>query len=567
MNKPYWPKTVIIVGAGSTAQLGSPPTAKQGKLFKVLGQDETKKSLAKRVEEAFYSPNHQQSIIDLLCCLGDKLESNLYDFTDEEKEAASRLFFKLEEKKRLDLVRQLREIYDWDALKKIIQIVPGFDTEEDYTNDADFLRDLFNIIDMHIHDGQGFYAPISDEKSPLNHQYKYFIPAQRLYNARTCMLMLINLFFFCKYQDMLTDSDKRDKFLQYSKFVEAISQVIQKEAAEKYTPEKATSREYYLFPYSIISLNYDPIWLWLYFYNQKKANENSRYVGTPAKPIKLFNDFGSFMGIREIAKKDSILPRYPFNEAVVQRINDSKYRDKRVVRIGKFYFPHGCCCIRECKNCGKMITAMGDSWDLLSNSVLPNPIIPAFKKSEHRSEKEKNAFEEGRPDAIECPFCGNLTYASDIPLIMQTSFKGNHPPYLEEIQREAKVNLENADHIVMFGYSLPIDDITWRTIIATRKARLHKQNGKKLLCTIITGYGGPNEWIVGEDKIKDLINECKNDDNKSSKYSIDTVKQAINIFGIDNIRVYVGGIPDFWTQYHDFLENRARDMINPEWNK
>ena len=483
MNKPYWPKTVIIVGAGSTAQLGSPPTAKQGTLFKVLGQDESQKSLAKRVEEAFYSPNHQQTIIDLLCCLGDKLESNLYDFTDEEKEAASRLFFKLEEKKRLDLVRQLREIYDWDALKKIIQIVPGFDTEEDYTNDADFLRDLFNIIDMHIHDGQGFYAPISDEKSPLNHQYKYFIPAQRLYNARTCMLMLINLFFFCKYQDMLTDSDKRDKFLQYSKFVEAISQVIQKEAAEKYTPEKATSREYYLFPYSIISLNYDPIWLWLYFYNQKKANENSRYVGTPAKPIKLFNDFGSFMGIREIAKKDSILPRYPFNEAVVQRINDSKYRDKRVVRIGKFYFPHGCCCIRECKNCGKMITAMGDSWDLLSNSVLPNPIIPAFKKSEHRSEKEKNAFEEGRPDAIECPFCGNLTYASDIPLIMQTSFKGNHPPYLEEIQREAKVNLENTDHIVMFGYSLPPDDITWRTIIATRKARLHKQSDKSLLCS------------------------------------------------------------------------------------
>ena len=146
-----------------------------------------------------------------------------------------------------------------------------------------------------------------------------------------------------------------------------------------------------------------------------------------------------------------------------------------------------------------MITAIGDSWDLLSNnSVLPNPIIPAFKKSEHRSENEKKTFEEGKPDAI---------------------------------------------------------------------ARLHKQNGKKLLCTIITGYGGPNEWIVGKDKINDLINECKNNDEKSWKYSIDTVKQAISIFGIKNIRVYVGGIPDFWTKYHGSLEDKARDMINPKWKK
>ena len=565
MNKPYWPKTVIIIGAGSTAQLGSPVTAKQGKLFKVLGQDETQKSLAKRVEEAFYSPNHHQFIIDLLCCLGDKLESNLYDFTEKEKVATKRLFPDLEGKKRLDLVRQLREIYDWDALKKIIQIVPGFNTNEEFTNDADFLRDLFNVIDLHIHDGHGFYAPLSDEDSSLNHQYKYFIPAQRLHNARTCMLMLINLFFFCKYQDMLVQQDKRDKFLEYSEFVKSISLVIQKEAVNKYSPETANSREYYLFPYSIISFNYDPIWLWLYFYNQKKINDNSRYVGIPAKPIKLFNDFGSFMGIREIGKKDSILPRYPFNEAVVQRINDSNHSIDRVVRIGKFYFPHGCCCIRECKNCGKMITAMGDSWDLFSDSVLPNPIIPDFKKSKARSEKEKKAFDNGRPDAIECPFCGNLTYASDNPLIMQTSFKENHPPYLEEIQREAKVNLENADHIVMFGYSLPADDITWRTIIATRKARLHNHSQKHLLCSIITGRDGPNEWIVGEDKIKDLINECKNDDNKSSKYSIDTVKQAISIFGIENIRIYIGGIPDFWTKYHGSLEDRAKDMINHEW--
>ena len=563
MSNPYWPKTLIFIGAGSTAQLGSPATAKQGAMFRILGKDEDGKSLSERVSEAFYSPQHNQAITDLLCCLGDSLESNLYDFSKEEKEAAYRLFPDLNEKKRLDLIRQLREIYDWDALKKIIKIVPGFNCDD--CNDAVFLLDLFNIVDFHIKDVHGFYASLTDEDSSLSHQYKYFIPPQRLHDARTCMLMLVNLFFFCKYQDMLSDKEKREKFNEYSKFVEALTQVMQKEAVEKYNKDIATSRDYYLFPYSIISLNYDPIWLWLYFVNQKKANENSRYVGAPAKPIKLFNDFGTFMGIREICHTDSVFPRYPFNESVVQRINDPNHISDRVVRLGKFYFPHCCCCIRECRNCGKMIMALGESFDLFSESVLPNPIIPAFQKSKARSDREKKAFEEGRPDAIECPFCGNLTYASDNPLIMQTSFKGNHPPFIEEIQREAKVSLENADHIVMLGYSIPQDDIVWRTIISTRKARLHKSGNKKLLCSIITGYGGPNRWIAEKEEIQALIDECKNDEDKSTKYSIETVKQAISIFGIDNIRIYIGGIPDFWSNYKGSLEERAKDMINPKW--
>lgn len=557
MSDIYWPKTFLFVGAGFTAQLGAPTTAQQGAMFKALSNDKTLQTISDRVKKAYCSNKFTQHIADLLCCLGDKLQSNLYDFDSDEQDAANRLFPELTTKRRNDLVRQLREIYDWDALKKIIKIVPQSE------DNGDYLRDLFNIIDMHLKDGQGFYTISSKSENPLDEQYKDFIPPHRLAAARNCMHMLINLFFFIRYQEMLEKNDKRIRLQQYAELIKTMSSLMQKEGRTSFTGENAIQRDFYLFSYVVFSTNYDPILQWITFYSQKKANENSPYVGCPSRPIKLFNDFGVYMGIRQVENKYSIAPRYPFNEAVVQRLNDTAHIGDRFVRIGKFYYPHGSCCLRECKNCGKTIMTLGDSWDLFSDSVFPNPIIPAFKKSEPRSDKERNAFKNGRPDAIECPFCGNLTYLADTPLIMQTSFKGINPPYLEEIQREAKVCIENADHIVLLGYSFPKDDIIWRTVIATRIARKHKE-GKQLLCSIITGYSGPKHWIIGKEAIDSLIDECIKDNDKSQAYSISTIKTAIEVFGIDNIRVYVGGIPSFWVDASS-IETAVSDLLNPNW--
>ena len=64
-----------------------------------------------------------------------------------------------------------------------------------------------------------------------------------------------------------------------------------------------------------------------------------------------------------------------------------------------------------------------------------------------------------------------MTYMRDTPLILQSSFKGNHPSYLEEIQRDMRVCLENTKHVVLLGYSLPADDVIYRAMLSARRAR------------------------------------------------------------------------------------------------
>ena len=67
-----------------------------------------------------------------------------------------------------------------------------------------------------------------------------------------------------------------------------------------------------------------------------------------------------------------------------------------------------------------------------------------------------------------CVHCKIFTYAHRTPLVMQTGFKTSPPPFLEEIQREMRVVVQEADHIVFMGYSLPADDLTYRAFLAAR---------------------------------------------------------------------------------------------------
>ena len=59
---------------------------------------------------------------------------------------------------------------------------------------------------------------------------------------------------------------------------------------------------------------------------------------------------------------------------------------------------------------------------------------------------------------LQCVYCGSMMGFEQISLLMQTSLKAITSPYLEETQRELRAALENAQHIVLMGYSLPKDD-------------------------------------------------------------------------------------------------------------
>ena len=118
---------------------------------------------------------------------------------------------------------------------------------------------------------------------------------------------------------------------------------------------------------------------------------------------------------------------------------------------------------------------------------------------------------------------------------MQTSFKTAPPPFLEEIQREMRVVVQEADHIVLAGYSLPPDDVTYRAFLAARTRKTsehHKVTEPPVRCSVIgRGDGYESRWLYPEEldgrgKLPDAVNHAR------------------GVFTAKNVRFVGAGIPD-----------------------
>ena len=113
---------------------------------------------------------------------------------------------------------------------------------------------------------------------------------------------------------------------------------------------------------------------------------------------------------------------------------------------------------------------------------------------------------------------------------MQSSFKPRPPSFIEEIERDLRATTMQADHIILMGYSLPPDDVTYRAFLSARR------QSRKVHCTVVDkdsenpGWYGPAEL---ESRIR--IGSLK----ESSP-----ARPACDIFGADQVRLYGGGVPD-----------------------
>lgn len=523
---PIWPETTILWGAGATASLGMPTTIKQGEIIWKLAQGGKIEDRFKGI--AFIQKDNVREISDLLIALGDSLKSVLDVITNEELLASKRLFHDLDENELRNRVISHRQNYDWDALKRIIQISPTQDGK------GSFLNDLFNIIDMHIQSGQALHV------KKIEYSGVSLLESYRLKHARNCLVMLINLLMYCAYHKILKESP--EKLKQYIEFAQALASLMKKEGLRfADVPHSFEKREFYLFSYAVISMNFDPVLLWLLFNaHNEQNNSNPPYLGVPCRPLKLFHDMGHFMGVRRIGEKDKTpAVWYPINEGGVQRLNDPEHTCGRIVRVGKFYFPHGCCCWRECPGCGKLTANFGDEWGNYSKSLFSSTLIPSMKENTSRSKEESEAQGKGIPDAIQCAHCGVITEIEHIPMIMQSSFKGVYTSFIEEIQRDLKVCLEKTKHIVLMGYSLPQDDVIWRTILATRKSC-----DGTTFCSVVVGTEGEKRWLYGQEIIDYVKSHKQKDDNV--EYGIPTIEAALSIFKKENMRIFTGGIPQVW---------------------
>jgi hypothetical protein len=137
-------------------------------------------------------------------------------------------------------------------------------------------------------------------------------------------------------------------------------------------------------------------------------------------------------------------------------------------------------------------------------------------------------------------------------MVPQSAFKGRHAPFIEEIQRDMKTCVEKAKHIVLLGYSLPPDDIIWRSVMAAKK------EGAKY-CSVVCGYKGNRGWM-DKNEIDEYLRLHENEDNEAS-YGCAAIRNAREVFGNDYVRAYTGGIPQVWENGIDSV----REILYPKW--
>lgn len=522
---PYWPETVVFWGAGATRSLGMMMTGDIGKVLYHLSGLENgheNKNADMAVAICKWIPAATPEVRSELKALLTIIDST--EKSDNKKKAARTVLHI-----NVERANRLSSLYDWHALKKVIERCPGVAAEDFH------LQDLYNLLDMHIKSKGGIEV---DEE---------FINSDRLIAARRTVDMLIQLFHTINYKKMLRD--KKDVYRQYYDFAKILAARMQVEGLNRINNYSLDSKNFYLFSYAVISMNWDPLLLWLIFNAHREANHSSLrpYIGTPPQPMKLFNDFAHFMAVRKV---DGENPGawFPMNETAVQRLNDPEHVTDRIVRIGKFYFPHGSHGFRQCPKCGKLTFYLGDVWAYDSDNLFPPQIIPSLSVRKPRSLEEKQAIEKGMYDAVQCTHCGQITEAHHTPIVMQTNFKGANPSFIEEIQSDMRVAIEKAKHIIFAGYSLPPDDFIYRSMLAARRKMGKEDKGDNAVkCSVIDfDRGAEDRWLYKED-----LEAFHKSHSESIFYN--TCQRVADIFGMENIRGYGAGFPNV------FLKNGQAD--------
>jgi hypothetical protein len=527
------PQNVIFWGAGATAALGLRTTYDQTQFIKrITGAGALDVPLEQRIAEALGSndiePWHS-ALFDLITILGDG--DDAYDsinVTDSRQlDAMRRNWWEgAGEGELRGRITGLRLIYDWPALKSVVRICPGSSTS------AFKLNDLFNILDMHIPAGFGVRAPARHGLSGGEKQYEeQFFDARRLIGAKNALLMILIALFYIDYQVCISSKPDLDK---YHDFAMLLGQRMQRQGLYLARQYRLDEPAFYQGDVSFVSLNYDPIALWVQFVAHRELNKSPAgpHIGSPAVPLHLFHDFGHLIPARRISRPPANWPWYPLNEAAAQRLNEVEAGGDCKVRLTKFLFPHGCLCWRECPNCGKLSAYHGDQWDIHAHSLFPPPPLRAFDTRvcpDWISGVERDQREKGLIDARGCLHCGTLTYTHHTQAVMQSSYKPRLPSFIEEIQRDLRAITMRANHIIFMGYSLPPDDVTYRAFFSASCQRHKGPNDQRVRCTVV-GLDRDNPDWFGPTELKHFPEAS-------------TVRAACDIFGEDNVRFYGGGVP------------------------
>lgn len=302
-----------------------------------------------------------------------------------------------------------------NTLCRLYQIVA-----ERFANNEYGINDVFNLIDTALYLKTGLYS--NEEKI----EYLELLQAKR---------KLISTIFeeFKKNIEAMDDC-------YYKRYVDFYYELAKRELEKKIECNvNMQEREFFIADYSIINFNWDLCSLFPIIEANKKLNhENDRYINKEGLPqLRMYTDFNY-----ECASTLNDLPWYPFTEPAAAIANSDKHMGKRRVVLLKAFFPHGLMNSFKCPKCARHSLYLGKQLKIKDacNSIDYIKNEPLYK----------------------CMSCGTEISAKDFNVLVQSNFKERNS-FLEETRIKMFCELESAEKLAFIGYSMPQDDIDYRT--------------------------------------------------------------------------------------------------------
>lgn len=559
------PETILFVGAGATASLSMPTSEAQANILWRFCDAELTSGAVEDAAKCFAGQG--QKVVDLLHVLDPGWDGGADCGLDEE--LSERAFPGIDPRQVTKVVSELRSHYDWSALKLIAKSKKG---TGDSANSArsNYLQEVFTLIDANLREERGVCAFIPDSGEPV------FLSVARLRAARELLVHLINTMFACAWQKLIDTEDGRGKVKRYQQFFDSLAEVMQDEGV-RIADAGAHLDEavFYKFSYSLVTTNFEPIFLWLLWQGHLHVNHTTDCrVGNPGRHLALRMNFPSTVGMRAPAdsREDELRAHVwlPCTDAAAQVINSEKHSADRAFRLGMYSPVHGMTTFRHCPVCGRLNLYLGDTWEEYTETLFPNGLTHDFCWGQKpRTTQECKARTDGRYDALECHFCGALTYSYDNFMFMQTQLKSAAPSFIKEITDDALSQIAGARHVVLLGYSLPLDDAIWGSMLTIMSRR---KSGAKVYCSVVATYdeNGPDGWICGN-ALRKYVEDIEklSDETSQGRWCFErirAIKNAIAVFGEDNVRAYVKGIPNV---FGDGGKQTVFDLMYPnvpEWD-
>lgn len=291
---------------------------------------------------------------------------------------------------------------------------------ERFANNEYGINDVFNLIDTALYLKTGLYS--NEEKI----EYLELLQAKR---------ELISTIF----EEFKKNIEAMDDCF-YKRYVDFYYALAKRELSKKIECNvDMQEREFFIADYSVINFNWDLCSLFPIIESNRILNhENDRYINKEGLPqLRMYTDFNY-----ECASLMKDVPWFPFTEPAAAVANSDKHNGKRRVVLLKAFFPHGLMNSFKCPKCARHSLYLGKQLKIKDtcNSIDYIKNEPLYK----------------------CMSCGTEISAKDFNVLVQSNFKERNS-FLEETRIKMFCELESAERLVFIGYSMPQDDIDYRT--------------------------------------------------------------------------------------------------------